>query len=281
MAAKHFFFLLLDNADTGGDVIFRSSDNVHFYIHRKHLEFSTDGFPAGDNLITTSVTDKSQFVPLTETASTLDLLFQFTSPETPPDIGDVDFEDVLALAEAAEKYIVHSAIRICVMRLRDFVDDEHAEEIFSFGSRYNHVSLIFAITPLFVVKPLSEMAFVMPPDLYIPWSMYREQWLKVKVLLRCPLDSLGTDPEKLKWRQRIIQAVNKIGKDPLLIYHIPDSILVADLRKEETKINKYNSDMYERLFRWRDKLVAEVERMRSLKSFVEEYRSKKGTNNER
>lgn len=48
-----------------------------------------------------------------ETASTLELLFQYMYPQAQPDISELDFDVLLALAEAAEKYFVYSALEVC------------------------------------------------------------------------------------------------------------------------------------------------------------------------
>ncbi|THU99747.1 hypothetical protein K435DRAFT_719481, partial [Dendrothele bispora CBS 962.96] len=80
----------------GGDVIFCSSDNVLFYIHKKNLEFSTGGFPMADFT--------SKIVPLTETASILEFLFQFVYPQRHPSLDDMNWVTFSGLAEAAEKY---------------------------------------------------------------------------------------------------------------------------------------------------------------------------------
>jgi len=57
-------------------------------------------------------------VPLPEQALILELLFQFTTPQVPPDIEEITFPHLLELAQAAEKYVVHSAIRICIMKMK-------------------------------------------------------------------------------------------------------------------------------------------------------------------
>ncbi|KAF5353134.1 hypothetical protein D9758_008778 [Tetrapyrgos nigripes] len=255
------------HADNGGDVIFCSSDDVRFYIRCQDLEYLTEGFPAGDQI------SSSEVVPLAEKASTLELLFQFTQRNTPlPDLDDVNFKQLMDLAEAAEKYVVHSAIRVCVMRMKDFLDVEHAEEIFNFAARHNgHESLIFAVAPMFVGKELEDVAYIMPADLYIPWSMYREQWLKILSHLTCPLDVFNPNSKKKLWRTRILAAKREIMANPQLIHHLEELI---ELEKD-TRGPKGDDDMNAVLFLWRDGIVEQVKRMRTLKSFVLEHRQRK------
>ncbi|KAF5351421.1 hypothetical protein D9758_013502 [Tetrapyrgos nigripes] len=89
---------------SGGDVIFRSSDGVLFHIQQKYLENMTEGFPLAEH---TTPTQKDEIVSLPEKSSVLELLFQFTYPQMPPDLDDLEFPALMELAAAAEKYFVH------------------------------------------------------------------------------------------------------------------------------------------------------------------------------
>jgi hypothetical protein len=95
-------------------VVFTSSDDVLFNLHRRNLEIATGAFPPAG--FTTADRD---VVPLTEPSAVLELLFQFVYPRQHPDIYRIKpFELFAALAEAAEKYQVYSAINVCQMRMR-------------------------------------------------------------------------------------------------------------------------------------------------------------------
>ncbi|KAF8812781.1 hypothetical protein BYT27DRAFT_7251702 [Phlegmacium glaucopus] len=85
--------------DPSADVVFESSDNVLFYIYRKHLDATTAGFAAPSMIPCDRIP-----VPLTESAEILEILFQF------PSVIDMEIKTFFALAEAAEKYIVFSAM---------------------------------------------------------------------------------------------------------------------------------------------------------------------------
>ncbi|KAG6824349.1 hypothetical protein H0H92_007133, partial [Tricholoma furcatifolium] len=78
------------------DVVFRSSDNVLFHIHRKNLETQTGAFPSSE------FKTNGEIVPLTEDSSTLERLFQYVYPQRHPDIKSFEFGDLYKLAEAAE-----------------------------------------------------------------------------------------------------------------------------------------------------------------------------------
>jgi hypothetical protein len=77
-------------------------------LHTKYLKISTGGFPLPDY-----TNGASEVIPLTEAASTLEILFQFCYPEHHPDLEGMQFNDLMPLAIAAEKYKVFSAMYIC------------------------------------------------------------------------------------------------------------------------------------------------------------------------
>lgn len=89
------------------DVIFQSSDNVLFSIHRKYLENTTGGFPPSD------VSTQGQNVVLSETSATLELMFRYVYPMPQPNTWELPFTKLAPLAEAVEKYLVFPVIPIC------------------------------------------------------------------------------------------------------------------------------------------------------------------------
>jgi BTB/POZ domain len=93
------------------DVTFQSTDKVLFHIHRKNLEAHAADFPPPE------FQTREEIVPLQETSSTLELLFQFIYPTRHPSLDATEIEVLAPLAEAAEKYQVFSAINICKIRM--------------------------------------------------------------------------------------------------------------------------------------------------------------------
>lgn len=77
------------------------------------METASEGFipPA----VTSS--SKEEIVKLTESGETLELLFQYMYPQRRPEIKKIGFKQLEALAEAAEKYQVFSAMDVCQWRL--------------------------------------------------------------------------------------------------------------------------------------------------------------------
>ncbi|KAF9066350.1 ATP synthase regulation protein NCA2-domain-containing protein [Rhodocollybia butyracea] len=145
------------NASSGGDVIFRSSDGVLFFVHKDALGYCSGGFPDGD-----AITVDPEPVPLTESSSVLEILFQFVYPRKQPALDDMKFSLFLAVAEAAEKYEVYFAMNICQLRM-------NLSNLW-FCWKHNYPYLIAAASPLLIGKPLTEIARVLPPHLFVPWK---------------------------------------------------------------------------------------------------------------
>jgi len=83
-----------------------------FRIHRTHLESHTGGFAPAE------IPTLDEVVLLSEPAEVLELLFQFTHPSRQPSVLNLEFDLVIALAEAAEKYEVYGAMNLCNMRMQ-------------------------------------------------------------------------------------------------------------------------------------------------------------------
>jgi hypothetical protein len=94
------------------DVTFQSSDGILFRIHKINLKVNTGGF------VLPEFETHNEIVCLTETAMTLELLFQFCYSDHRPDVEALDFDALALLAEAAEKYQVFSAMDICKICMR-------------------------------------------------------------------------------------------------------------------------------------------------------------------
>lgn len=94
------------------DVTFRSADGVLFKIHSTNLRVCSEGFAQDLPFKNDSVCD------LTEDSQTLNLLFQYIYPCTPPVLDNLGTDVVSPLADAAEKYIVYPAQRDCLHYMR-------------------------------------------------------------------------------------------------------------------------------------------------------------------
>ncbi|TFK69374.1 hypothetical protein BDN72DRAFT_857768 [Pluteus cervinus] len=160
------------HSDTA-DVIFLSSDRVKFHIHRKNLESTTAAFPGPEFRLT-----QGEIVPLTESAGTLELLFQFSYPQRQPELTKVGFEKIVPLAEAVEKYEVFPAMPACYRMMEMHIRTNPAE-VFAYAGKHGYNDLADEAAPLLIGKPLNQMFKLLPPALALPWVSYREQWLQV------------------------------------------------------------------------------------------------------
>ncbi|KAF8986311.1 hypothetical protein BDQ17DRAFT_1289695 [Cyathus striatus] len=168
------------------DVVFRSSDNVLFSIHRKNLETHTGAFPPAE-----FTADEKEVVTLQESSETLDLLFQFIYPQRHPSLSDSAFEVLDHLAEAAEKYEVFSAMNICHIRMLKFLEaNQHAEHIMGYAAKHGYKEVVDVAAPLVISMSIGSVIQILPPHLHLSWVLYREQW---KDILHTALMKLGAN----------------------------------------------------------------------------------------
>lgn len=95
---------------TDADIQIKSCDNMRFGVHTSKLHDSSEIFP-GD------IPTKDEVVNMPETGDTLELLFHYMYRRPRPVLKDLSIKRVLALAEAAEKYVVYNARDVCAEHL--------------------------------------------------------------------------------------------------------------------------------------------------------------------
>ncbi|KAH8834947.1 hypothetical protein DL96DRAFT_15688 [Flagelloscypha sp. PMI_526] len=155
-----------------GDVALRSSDNYLFRLHHRNLDVNAGGFPP----IFATPASENDIPVLAEGSSTLELLFAFMYPGPHPDVDDLPFSAVDALAEAAEKYQVWPAMNVCRYRMRDFCLT-HTSSVLTYACRNNLPKLIEACSSAGLQKSLPDMVSLLPPYLVVPWMSYRQQFI--------------------------------------------------------------------------------------------------------
>ncbi|TFK63289.1 hypothetical protein BDN72DRAFT_963999 [Pluteus cervinus] len=171
------------NSETA-DVVFLSSDGISFRIHRKNLDSTTGAFPGSEKQTGGGA------VPLTETAGTLEILFQFCYPQPQPKLEKMDFKVLSPLADAVERYEVFPAMPACRRIMRMHLSQCPAQ-VLVYASRHGHKDLADEAAPL-ITTPLNIMVMVLPPFLVLPWVLYREQWNLVLLTAYAQLgDTLG------------------------------------------------------------------------------------------
>lgn len=94
-----------------GDTIIRSSDRVLFYLFRKDVMTYAGAFPL--------ILQPSHTINLPEPARVLEVVFQYFRPNQYPDLPeDNEFNLLVSIANAVEKYKVYEAMHSCTARLR-------------------------------------------------------------------------------------------------------------------------------------------------------------------
>ncbi|EGO29267.1 hypothetical protein SERLADRAFT_456813, partial [Serpula lacrymans var. lacrymans S7.9] len=99
------------------DIIIRSSDGVHFQVHRENLALHSGIFP-GEEMST-----RDEIVNLPESSEVLELLFQYMYRQRQPELSKIDTSLLSSLAHAVEKYEVFSATEVCKMHMWSRIDD--------------------------------------------------------------------------------------------------------------------------------------------------------------
>lgn len=93
------------------DVVLKSSDGKFLGAHQRNLEMFTAGFPIAGSAVV------SEPVFLEETYDVLFLMLQYTHNVRQPSLDHIDFTSLSSLAEAVEKYTIHSAMEICKIKM--------------------------------------------------------------------------------------------------------------------------------------------------------------------
>ena len=100
----------------GADFIVQSSDGVVFYLHRKNLEIYTDGEFPGIHDFHNGSKEARKILCLDEPSSILEIVFQFVYPRRQPSLKllkSLDFQTILAVADAVEKNKFFAAMVLC------------------------------------------------------------------------------------------------------------------------------------------------------------------------
>ncbi|THU83051.1 hypothetical protein K435DRAFT_844188 [Dendrothele bispora CBS 962.96] len=194
------------------DITLQSSDRVLFKVHRRNLEMHSQVFadaagatatvppstptraPASltgtleqplsssssspssqlhDN--TSSPTQSSEIVHLSESSAVLDLMFQYMYLQPQPDLRKVDFDVVKDLAEAVEKYCVYSATGALNLRMREHIPSQPVEVIL-YAIRHNHPELINESAEATLEISPYPMLQRVPPDVFSAWISYQQAY---------------------------------------------------------------------------------------------------------
>ncbi|KAJ8091028.1 hypothetical protein PM082_024635 [Marasmius tenuissimus] len=101
------------------DVVLQSSDGKLLGAHSKNLEWFAGGFPLSGS------TTQSKIVPLPESSVTLDYFLKFTHNHPVPDLSALNIDQLLLLAEAADKYCNSFALAACKLPMQLLADQSN------------------------------------------------------------------------------------------------------------------------------------------------------------
>ncbi|KAJ7431928.1 hypothetical protein B0H11DRAFT_824682 [Mycena galericulata] len=147
------------------DITIQSSDGVLFKVHRKNLEVHSVVFAGAETA--TLPENGDEIARLSETSEVLDLLFQFMYPQLQPDLQTLEFSVMDDLAEAAEKYMVFSALTLCRMKMKYSIP-KHALEILNFAVKHGHDFADEAARQS-ISRGVGDAMKVLDPDTFTTW----------------------------------------------------------------------------------------------------------------
>ncbi|KAF6745855.1 hypothetical protein DFP72DRAFT_1175867 [Ephemerocybe angulata] len=157
------------------DLVLQSSDGKLIGAHRTNMEHFSDGFPTCD-----SVTSTSEPVPLTEDGETLTLLLRFMHKHKYPGLTPMDAASIFALAEAAEKYMVYSAMASSHAYIEHNCK-EHPVLSLCYAVKFDYPAIADAVSSLTLLVSLEEIQRLSISNhrLVYAWFRYREVYLSV------------------------------------------------------------------------------------------------------
>ncbi|KAJ7646060.1 hypothetical protein DFH06DRAFT_1332994 [Mycena polygramma] len=150
------------------DITISSSDSVLFKVHRKNLELHSDIFAAAADTTQREHRDNEDIVYLSEGADVLDLLFQYMYRQPQPVLQKMEFGVCARLAEAAEKYLVYSAMPAANLRMRESVV-KHPLEVLDYAARHNYTELSDEAARLSMGLSVAQAVKALAPDTLAKW----------------------------------------------------------------------------------------------------------------
>ncbi|KAF7350754.1 BTB domain-containing protein [Mycena sanguinolenta] len=155
------------------DLTISSCDGVLFKVHRKNLEVHSDIFANAANA--TRPENGDEIVPLEESSDVLDVLFQYMYRQPQPDLRVVEFPVFMGVAEAAEKYVVYSALPAIMIQIQEHIT-QHPLQILNFAAKHDHKKLGNEAARLSVGLPMSDAATLLAPDTFKKWLVFYDNW---------------------------------------------------------------------------------------------------------
>jgi len=156
------------------DLVIESSDGARFGAHKRNLEQYSAGFPTAEETVFDNI------VTLSEEASVLGPLLHFMHNTRQPDLSKLSFVTLELLAEAAEKYMVFSAMQVCKIYMEKAVR-AYPLDVFVYAIKHDYLDVADEAAPLLICIPLGkflDLATIcdVPANTVIRFIRYRERW---------------------------------------------------------------------------------------------------------
>ncbi|KAI0724672.1 hypothetical protein C8Q72DRAFT_857551 [Fomitopsis betulina] len=118
------------------DLTIQSCDGQLFRVHQRNLHDWSDAFPGSEMPL-----QPKDIVCLSESAKTLELLFQFMYRQPQPDVQNLAIDQIASLAEAVEKYGVFTAQQVCRLVMCIKIPDSPLT-VLRYALKHHHPELI-------------------------------------------------------------------------------------------------------------------------------------------
>ncbi|KAL0956165.1 hypothetical protein HGRIS_002325 [Hohenbuehelia grisea] len=256
------------------DISLCSCDGTIFKVHRINLKMHSDIFADAEAISSSpdsaasesSSTSKPnrEVVSLSETAEVLEVLLQYMYRQPPPELSELDFKTVSAVAEASEKYGVYFAIDSCKRAMRDVIP-EHPFEVLNWAVKHKHTRLIDEAAECTIRMATDNMGDALAPAIRSAWIVYHKHWLDAlngEYSRHPPTTShwnsvtRDVDLPCDAWTHSYALISHTLGARPELLLE-PEEIF----RQSEDYLKTKCAECKETLLLWRKEMAREVERI--------------------
>ncbi|KAF5358731.1 hypothetical protein D9757_012250 [Collybiopsis confluens] len=164
-----------------------SSDNILFRLHRMNVRVTAGSLlsrsrPSGGAGfgVGMGAGEEVDYVVVSEPADVLEILFEFLYPNYETNLEKLDFDTLLGVAEAAEKYGVFYAMSHCAFCLRQHTMF-HAPELIRFAVTFRKEKLMEELSPALIDMELEEVMNILPVAAFADFCIFRDKWVRALI----------------------------------------------------------------------------------------------------
>ncbi|TFK70764.1 hypothetical protein BDN72DRAFT_818421 [Pluteus cervinus] len=151
------------------DVVIKTSDAKYFGTHLQNLESYGEGFPPAS----LGKRKRVNYMDIEEDSDVLSLMLDFMHKQPQPDLQQLQIKVLVRLAEAAEKYLIYSAISICRVMIGNRIP-EAPLEILGYAIKHNYHNIANKAAPLSLESSWNDARRELGASGLILWAEYRE-----------------------------------------------------------------------------------------------------------